>query len=78
MRDAAYGLPLTPEKIEPGNGKSIVIDLVEMLAGTDGEAVTNAFVVDKIDRRYFADPKQTEAAVTNVKSMLDERARRGR
>lgn len=72
-REAAYGLPLVPEKIESGNGKSIVIDLLEMLAGASGERVVGAYVVDKIDRRYFADPEQTQTAIANVKMQLDRK-----
>jgi hypothetical protein len=72
MREAAYGLPLMPEKIEPGNGKSIVIDLAEMMSAMSaGDRVTNAFIVDKIDRRYFADPKQTEAAIASTMKQLE-------
>jgi hypothetical protein len=74
-REAAYGLPLLPEKIEPGNGKSIVIDLLEMQAAVDqGDALANAFVVDKIDRRYFADAKATTLAIANTMTMLGKEA----
>lgn len=75
-RDAVYGLPVMPEKIQPGNGKSIVIDLAEMPKGFEEDPITGAFVVDKIDRRYFADPQQTVAAIVSVTRMLEHEARK--
>jgi hypothetical protein len=76
MREAAYGLPVVPEKIASGNGKSVVIDLDDLLSGIEGDRIANAFVVDKIERRYFADPKHTEEAILVTRRRLDESRRK--
>jgi hypothetical protein len=68
--EATYNLSVMPETIPPGGTKSIVIDAVEMKIATETEAVANALVVDKMDRRYFADPKETEIAIAKVKKMV--------
>ena len=71
FRDAAYGLPITPEKIDPGNGKTILINPAEFedQLKQDGERIRTVRVRDKIDRHYFADEKQVEAAFKDLESL---------
>jgi hypothetical protein len=70
-RDAVHGLPVMPEKIQPGNGKSIVLDIEQIQSelSNDGDSIVNAFVVDKIDRRYVADEKDMQRALDQLKEM---------
>jgi len=67
-RDAIYGLPLTSDTIEPGNKKTIGIDVVELMEGIK-ETVANLHVRDNIDRIFLADYESTITAIKEAQKM---------
>lgn len=67
-RDAIYGTPMASERIEPGNKKTIGIDVEELLKGID-EPIVNLHVRDSIDRVFQADYQSTISAIDEAKKM---------
>ena len=61
FRDGLSQANLYPEKIEPGNEKTVILT-PDMLPEGFEEKLISLYVTDKIDRRYFVDPASLKSA----------------